>query len=197
VIRLLIATLEIFLYLFINLNAHPRDDPAGETQNALMKKAVIYLLFLLFLQQFLNAQQKPFLRVYSSGGKKISKGYLFDTTDTSIILSKGTNGKMFIETPVTEIDLIKTNRTVTKRVINTTLIVISVVGIIAVVIYSMTRNRCDENRNGLFRNNRGSNKTKNRDPNEISKPLHPLKRYVINSDLKIWQDQRILLNRLL
>jgi hypothetical protein len=159
-----------------------------------MKKAILSLLLLIFLHQFLKAQKVPFFRLYNSEGKKISKGHLFDTTDTSIILSKGTSGKKFIETPITEIDFIKTNRTTAKRIVNTTLSVIGVAAIIVIAIYSLAQN--DGHRNRSVRN-KNTSINKNGIQDGISKPLKPLKRYEISNNLQTWPEKRVLLHRLL
>ncbi|HKB45268.1 MAG TPA: hypothetical protein VKC90_12795 [Chitinophagaceae bacterium] len=164
-----------------------------------MKKTFVCLFLLFFLFQFLNAQKISFLRVYNSGGKKISKGHLFDTTDTSVMLSKGTKGIMYAEIPITKIDFIKTNRTVTRRIINTTLSIIGVAVVIVAVIYNISRH--DGNSNWLFNNNNNRNRNKARDIDrnqiEITKPLKPLKRYEVNNNLETWRAQRVLLHRLL
>lgn len=150
-----------------------------------MKKAVIVLSLLFFTAQFPNAQQTPFLRLYNSSGKKISKGHLFDTTDISLILSKGTKGKKYVEIPVTKIDLIKTKRSTANRVLITTLKVIGVGVVVVAVLYSTRQN-------GLH----GRKYSNKNEMHEILKPK-PLKRYEINNDLETWKEQRIFLNRLL
>ena len=162
-----------------------------------MKRTVVFLSLSFFLLQFLNAQRFSFLRIYNSSGKKISKGHLFDTTDTSIMLSKGAKGIMYMETPITKVDHIKTNRTVTRRIINTTLSIIGVAVITIAVIYNISRR--GGNSNWLLNNNRNRNKARKMDKNqnEIVKPLKPLKKYEVNSNLETWRTQRVLLHRLL
>jgi len=147
-----------------------------------MIRTFTFMFFLLFLFQFSNAQKKTFLRVYTSGGKKISKGHFFDTSDTSIILKKG---KKYIETHVTEIDLIKSKRTIAGRISFTAVKIVGFSVVIVVAIYSLSR--------GGNLNRRNANKTKG---NEISASLKPLKIYTINRNLDTWREQRILLNQL-
>ena len=156
-----------------------------------MKGVIICLFSLFFTFQFLHAQRTPFMRVYNSSGKKVSKGFLFDTTDTSLILSKGNSGKKFIETQVGNIELIKTKRSITRRIVNTTLSVVGFAVVITAAIASSGQNGRNYNRSGR------NNANENNDPNKISKPPKPLNRYVINNDQETWQKQRVLLHRLL
>ena len=156
-----------------------------------MKSAfIIFFLFFFFLQ-LINAQKPPYMRVYNSRGKMISNGFLFDTTDTTIILSKGSQGKIYKTTAVTQIEIIKTKRTTTRRIVNTTLSVIGVGAIIVLAIYSWARNDRE------YYGQRGNNKNLKGNQIEPTKHSKPLNRYIINNDPETWEEQRILLNRLL
>ena len=156
-----------------------------------MKRGIACLFLLFSSIQFVNAQRTPFMRVYNSSGKKLSKGFLFDSTDTSLILSKGNSGKKFMETPVTNIELIKTKRTISRRIVNTTLSVVGFVVVITATIASSGQNGRNYNRSGR------NNSDRNSEPDKISTPPKPLNRYVVKSDPETWQKQRVLLHRLL
>ena len=148
---------------------------------------IIFLLLLFFSSQLITAQKPAFLRVYNSHGKKINKGELFQTSDTSITL---TRRNLFTETPVTQIDVIKSNRTTGHRIVITTL---SVVGF-AVVLVSALNNTSERQRY----NNTSSNKsTGTTTVNPILKTARPLKKYKVNQDPEQWKKQRTVVNLLL
>ena len=150
-------------------------------------KRIIYLLLIFFSFKSIIAQKPAFLRVYNSQGKKVNKGQLFQTSDTSITL---TRRNLFTETPVTQIDVIKSNRTTGHRIVITTL---SVVGF-AVVLVSALNNTSERQRY----NNTSSNKsTGTTTVNPILKTARPLKKYKVNQDPAQWKKQRTVLNLLL
>ena len=151
---------------------------------------IIFLLLLFFSSQLITAQKPAFLRVYNSHGKKINKGELFQTSDTSITL---TRRNLFTETPITQINVIKSNRTTGHRVAITTLSILSVVGVAILLANSLN----DTNRpNGYI--NRGNNKSRQTNTvNPMLKKGRPLKKYKVNQDQEEWKKQRVVLNLLL
>ena len=147
-------------------------------------KGIIFLIFLFFSVHTIHAQKTSFLRIYNSKGKKISKGRIFQLSDTSITL---TRKNRFVETPVAEINTIKSKRTTGHRILITTLSVVSVVAILATVAQS--------NQRGPANINSSSKKTPNLPI--MGKPAKPLKKYKVNNNLEDWQEQRKLLTFLL
>ena len=81
-------------------------------------KSIIGLVLLLLLFQSVNPQKPAFFRVYNANGKKLNKGELFQLSDTSITL---TRKNIFVETPVSQIEVIKSKRTTGHRILITTL----------------------------------------------------------------------------
>src|SRR6185436_11850757 len=77
-------------------------------KNIFMKKTIV-LLLLLFSFINLTAQKKTFLRIYDMAGKKIGKGYLVGTTDSTIILKSSDQIKIFSSSLI---GTIKTKRSV-------------------------------------------------------------------------------------
>jgi hypothetical protein len=151
-----------------------------------MKRAIC-LLFLFVTLHFVNAQKPTFLRVYNAHGKKINKGTIFETTDTSITL---TRKNIFTETPIVQIDVIKSKRTTGHRILITTLSVAGIAVLLAGAVHSLSRPH------GYYRTNTGNQVKK--DPMGLrSKPPRPLKKYQVSNDTNTWRKQRILLNQLL
>ena len=152
-----------------------------------MKRAIC-LLFLFVTLHFVNAQKPTFLRVYNAHGKKINKGTIFETTDTSITLTKK---NIFTETTIAQIDVIKSKRTTGHRILITTLSVAGIAVLLAGAVYSLSRPH------GYYHTNTGKQQNK-KDPMRLRlKPPRPLKKYQVSNDTNNWREQRILLNQLL
>ena len=147
-----------------------------------MKRILHLLLFLPFA--LANAQDSDFFRVYNSKGKKINKGYLFDLSDTSISLTR--KKTIIEETPVSQINIIKSKRTTGHRVLVTTASIVGFVAVVAIIASSHQHGRAP----GLF--NTGSGRRKK----ESIKPLpppKPFKKYKVGCNTQIWQEQKALL----
>jgi len=145
---------------------------------------VICISLLLFSLQSV-CQEDMFLRLYSAKGHKIAKGYFFNTTDSTLIL---TNGKTNQEILVSHIDVIKGNRTLSHRIMITSLKIVSAALLVTVAVALSNTNR-----SGIWR----MPKSKNKDPNvKRSRTVKPLKKYEINGDVQTWQKQRLLLHQL-
>ncbi len=149
-------------------------------------KSIISLLLLFFLVQFAEAQKPAFFRVYNSHGKMVNKGSVFELSDTSLTL---TRRNIFVETPVEEINVIKSKRTTGHRALIITLKVVGVVFFLAATAYSLAQ---DGPRTGTI--NSGGNKSQS---GNSKSPLHktprPQKKYKVNTDVEKWQEQRKLL----
>lgn len=155
-------------------------------------KTIIGLL-LLFLVQSAYAQKPAFFRIYNANGKKVNKGNIYELSDTSLTL---TRRNLFVETPLSQIHVIKSKRTTGHRVAMTTLSVVGVAFIVAGTLFSLN--------NGGTRNwplGRGPQRIrKNTDTPGHQKPSSPLnrppkpqKKYKVNADVEKWQEQRKLL----
>lgn len=150
----------------------------------------LIILFLLFLAQSLQAQKPDFFRVYDSHGKKVAKGIIFTYSDTSLTL---TRRNRFIETPLSQIDLIKSKRTTGHRIAMTTLSVAGVVFIVAGTLFTLN--------NGGYRNGtigRSPRRIRrNANPPNTQNPRSPLekipkqkKKYEVNGDAEKWKETR-------
>ena len=73
----------------------------------IMRHYFFFTAVLLSLATYAIAQQGPFVRVYNEAGKKTHKGYLLQTSDTSLIISLDNEN---IEVPVSQITTIKLKR---------------------------------------------------------------------------------------
>lgn len=149
-------------------------------------RKIFFLIFLLLVAQYIEAQKPAFFRIYNSHGKKISKGSLFQLSDTSVTL---TRKNTFTEIPVSNIKVLKSKRTTAHRIVFTTLAVASVVALVAVAI-----NANSEHRN---RNFNSTSHKHNPDLSTMGKPPKPYKKYVVNNDIETWKEQRRLLTFLL
>lgn len=144
-------------------------------------KRFFYLL-LIFPLAFANAQQATFLRVYNTKGEKINRGYLFQLTDTSITLTR--KREIFTETPVSEINFIKSKRTTGHRILVTTASVVGVVAIVVVIVWANKNGH--GSRPGFFNSSR-------RKKNESVKPVpppKPFKRYEVGGNTQTWEQQK-------
>ena len=156
-------------------------------------KRIVCLFLVFFSLQYVNAQKPTFLRLYNSNGKKINKGELFLTSDTSITLIRK---NILTETPVSDIKLIKSNRTTGRRILTTTLNVAGVAFLLAGALYSLSRPHSYGNSVG----NKSPGRNKSRsgytvDP--MQKTSKPLKKYKVDHNLETWAKQRKLVNQLL
>src|SRR5687767_7895479 len=136
-----------------------------------MKRAIC-LLFLFVTLHFVNAQKPTFLRVYNAHGKKINRGTIFETTDTSITL---TRKNIFTETPIAQIDVIKSKRTTGHRILITTLSVAGIAVLLAGAVHSLARPH------GYYTNT-DKQQTKKNPMSLRSKPPRPLKKYQVSND---------------
>jgi hypothetical protein len=149
-------------------------------------KEIVSFIFFLFLLQSAQAQKQNFFRVYNIQGKKVNKGAIFQLSDTSVTL---TRKNIFTETPVSQIKVIKSRRTTGHRVLVTTLSVVGVAVLFVGTIYSLAQPHRDYVKpvNNSSSNNRF----------RIKKPPKPEKKYKINGNSQVWQEQRKLLISLL
>ncbi len=150
----------------------------------------LIILFLLFLAQSLHAQKPDFFRVYDSHGNKVAKGLIFTYSDTSITL---TRRNRFIETPLSQIDIIKSKRTTGHRIAMTTL---SVAGVAFIAAASLAAMNNGGYRNGTTGQGPRRIRTKNA-PTNVQKLKSPLekppklqKKYMVNADPEKWKETR-------
>lgn len=146
-------------------------------------KPVILLLLILTGLQPLQAQGIAFVRVYSPSGKKLGKGYIFKTTDSSIMLARTTRSFMNKEIPVNDIGVIKSRHTVAGRIAVTSLKVVGcamVVGIVIVAIAASTRNN---GQHYIDPDNLPKREPPGAAPNQYD---HPKKQYVVNGSRSNW-----------
>ena len=147
---------------------------------------MIIVLLLLFLVRFAGAQKPAFFRVYNAEGKKVNKGTLYEFSDTSVTL---TRRNQFVETHLSQIDVIKSKRTTGHRVMKTTLVVVGAAVFLVATVYALAHSG---QRYGNI--NSGADKSKSGDfKNPMGKPPRPEKKYKVNSDVEKWQEQRKLL----
>lgn len=95
---------------------------------------------------------------------------------------------MFVETQVSDINIIKSNRTTGHRIFITTVSVISVVAILATVLQSNSKTPA---------NITSTSNKKNPDLPVMGRPPKPQKKYKVHNNLKDWEEQRKLLTFLL
>jgi hypothetical protein len=138
---------------------------------------VAFLFLISFSLQSLS--QKPFLRIYNAGNKKVAKGHFLYTTDSSLVI---TAGKSYQQIPLSQINVIKSKRTLSNRIAMTSLKVISVALVIGLVLYTISHKH------------RGLGIKKRNDTSK--RKVNPLRRYDISGDTAKWQKQRLLLHQL-
>lgn len=149
----------------------------------------VFFLVLLFLAQAVYAQELDFFRVYNDRGKKLAKGNIYSFSDTSLTL---THKNKFFETPVSQIDIIKSKRTTGHRIGRTTLIV---TGFVFIVVATLVLNN-DSGRQSLSLGS-GKKRKPNPDPpahitpgflpDEIPKPK---KDYTVNGSEEKWKETK-------
>ena len=150
-------------------------------------KMILHLVFLFLFLQSTFAQKPTFLRLYDSHGKRIDRGELFETTDTSLVL---TRKNIFTETPVAKVNLIKSKRTTAHRMLVTTLKITGAAIFLVAAVYSLSQPRYGYS---TIDNNKPRSKT----PRQIMKTPKAEKKYEIYQDAEKWKKQRVLLNRVL
>lgn len=153
-----------------------------------MKKIIGFLL-LFFLFASAGAQRENFFRVYNLKGKKVNKGEIFQLSDTSITL---TRKNMFVETPVSQIDVIKSKRTTGHKILRTTLYVVGGVVFLVAIVYAHAH---DGPRNSYI--NQGTNKHKSTGGNGKAlgeKIQRPQKNYKVHGDAELWKEHRKFLS---
>lgn len=101
-----------------------------------MRTLLILALFLCFSISN-QAQSSNFLRVFDPSGKKIAKGHLNGTTETSLILKKGNRT---IEIPYQRIGHMITKRSFGHSVLMTSLLIGGITSTIGIVTNSSTKN---------------------------------------------------------
>lgn len=151
-----------------------------------MRRLVLFFLLLFGTLQFLQAQDRTFVRIYNADGKKIEKGYLYNTTDSSVILQKGNS---YVEIPAAQIDVIKSKRSITNRIFTTALkVIVMIIAIAAIIIYIamiISHPNLD-----VASNEKNSNHINIKHPK-------PQKEYKINNNLDTFKTQHLLLNQLM
>jgi hypothetical protein len=156
-----------------------------------MKTIIGLLLF--FLVQSADAQKPAFFRIYDANGKKVNKGNIYGLSDTSLTL---TRRNLFVETPISQIHVIKSKRTTGHRVMMTALTVVGVGVILVGTVYSLSH----RGQRNCFINSRPGKTRKIADKPTNEKVISPLKKipkpqkkYKVNADVEKWQEQRKLL----
>ena len=155
-------------------------------------KTIIVLLLLLLIQTA-EAQKTPFFRVYNAHGKKVARGNIFELSDSSVTL---TRRNRFVETPLSQIDVIKANRTTGHRVMMTTLSVVGIGLLFVGTVYSLSTGRPGGgNFNPRPRKSRNNDvaPSHEKDRSPMEKPPKPIKKYEVNADAEKWQEQKKLL----
>lgn len=151
-----------------------------------MKKIIFLFLFFLFTSA--DAQKANFFRVYNLKGKKINKGEIFQLSDTSVTL---TRRNMFVETPISQIDVIKSKRTTGHRLLKTTLHVVGAAVFLVATAYALAH---DGSRNGYINNGTNKQQTGSGKGKTLRyKTPRPQKKYKVHGDIEKWQDQKKLL----
>lgn len=145
----------------------------------------IFCLLLFFPLAFAYAQEPVFLRVYNADGGKINKGYLLYLSDTSITLTR--KRTIVTETPVSEINLIRTKRTTGHRILVTTA---AVAGVAVLVVAFIWSGKNQSGRPGFFNSGRSHKK---KDTIKPLPPSKPLKKYRIGGNAENWQQQKVRL----
>ena len=146
-------------------------------------KPVIFLLIIFIGLQSLQAQGIAFVRVYSPAGKKLGKGYIFKTTDSSIMLARTTRSFMNKEILVNDIGVIKSKHTVAGRIAVTSLKAVgyaTVVGVVIVVIVASTRR---DGQHYIDPDNLPKREPPGIAPNQYD---HPKKQYLVNGSRSNW-----------
>lgn len=134
--------------------------------------------------QALSAQGLVFVRLFDTTGKKIDKGYLFATSDSSITLYKGNNKQDVL---VTQLGFIKTKHSLAHRIGRVALRTAGVIAVIPAFVYIFLLEFQDSDGFITY----PKNKHPNPDAETPKKKLH--KKYIINGSLKEWKAQKILL----
>ena len=150
-------------------------------------KRLLNLVFLFLFLQSGHSQKPTFLRLYDVHGKKIDRGELFETTDTSLVL---TRKNIFTETPVTKVNVIKSKRTTGHRILITTLKITGAAIFLVAAVYSLSQPRYGYRPID-------NNKPKSKTSRQIMKIPKAEKKYEINQDAEKWKKQRALLNGVL
>ena len=153
-----------------------------------MRTLIFFLL--LFFAQSLHAQKQDFFRVYDSRGKKIAKGNIFTYSDTSLTL---TRRNRFYETPVSQIDIIRSKRTTGHRIAMTTLRVVGIAFIAAGTLFTLNnggypRASLGPRQKRIRRDKHTAGNEKGKGP--IEKPPKPRKKYKVNADAKKWEETK-------
>ena len=156
-----------------------------------MKTISCCLLFILFTHA-LDAQRAVFLRVYNPEGKKIGRGFIYKTTDSTLLLSRRPNGNMYKEVPAAGISFIRSKHSVAGRIGITSCKVVgyaSLVGIVIIAAAIAANNPEHFSHDGLPSN---SNE-KHLPPDSYGKPL---RKYTVNGSMANWQTVKRALDTL-
>lgn len=82
-------------------------------------KSTILLCFTLLVATIAFSQKKTFVRVFDEKGKKIQKGFLVATTDSSLTLQLG---EKFSEIPINRVSVLKLTRSIGNKILLSSLI---------------------------------------------------------------------------
>lgn len=146
-----------------------------------MKRALLIIVGVFLLFQHGYPMKKQFLRVFDLHGKKIAAGFLYQTTDSSIILKRFGE---YREVPASRIGVIKTGRSTVRTVFIILLVLPLIILFIIFLIDSIARSI----RRGDSNTHTDNNKT-------YEEPMPSI--YEINGSMENWNKQRTILNRYL
>lgn len=82
-------------------------------------KSTILLCFTLLVATISFSQKKTFVRVFDENGKKIQKGFLVATTDSSLTLQLG---EKFSEIPINRVSVLKLGRSIGNTILISSLL---------------------------------------------------------------------------
>jgi hypothetical protein len=152
-----------------------------------MKIAACLLLLSLSIQFVLAQQHRIFFRIYNANGKKIGKGFIYNMTDTSILLTKHRSSERFTEIPAASI-IIKSKRSTGHRILVITLKAIGVVTLVGIAVIYVVKSANNPHHSQSSINNKGGETQ-----SSGSMDTKPLKKYKVGGSIEQWKTQQLLL----
>ncbi len=146
-------------------------------------KPVIFLLLIFIGLQPLQTQGIAFVRVYSPAGKKLGKGYIFKTTDSSIMLARTTRSFMSKEILVNDIGVIKSKHSMAGRIAVTSLKVVGYAAVLGIVIVAIAASTRNNGQHYINPDNLPRREPPGAAPNQYDRPK---KEYVVNGSRSNW-----------